>query len=211
MENLLNRGLNYSVLPDKLNLTQVLVDFKRFERSMLWTEFWSGKPKQEYKPPLFKQQKTNLPRKHPTPQALKVMLSATKSEILDPENRNKSRPNLPPGEMRALARLIELQKQQQITIKPCDKGAGIMILDFQEYIRACEVHLSSTQKQSDGSEKPYYEEVEEEALEEMRRQVNEVVEEAFNNNVIKKEEYEEMRADEKTAGRFYATFKAQEP
>ena len=131
------------------------------------------------------------------------MLSATKSEILDPENRNKSRPNLPPGEMRALARLIELQKQQQITIKPCDKGAGIMILDFQEYIRAFE--------QSDGSEKPYYEEVEEEALEEMRRQVNEVVEEAFNNNVVKKEEYEEMRADEKTAGRFYATFKAQEP
>lgn len=154
MENLLNRGLNYSVLPDKLNLTQVLVDFKRFERSMLWTEFWSGKPKEEYNPPLFKQQKTNLPRKHPTPQALKVMLSATKSEILDPENRNKSRPNLPPGEMRALARLFELQKQQQINIKPCDKGAGIMILDFKEYIRAYEVHLSATQKQSDGSDKP---------------------------------------------------------
>ena len=104
---------------------------------------------------------------------------------------------------------IELQKQQQITIKPCDKGAGIMILDFQEYIRACEVHLSATQKQSDGSEKPYYEEVEEEALLEIRRKVNEVVEEAFNNNVIKKEEYEEMRADEKKAGRFYATFKVQ--
>lgn len=51
MESLLNGGLDYSVLPDKLNLTQVLVDFKRFERSMLWTEFWSGKPKEDYKPP----------------------------------------------------------------------------------------------------------------------------------------------------------------
>ena len=89
MENLLNRGLNFSVMPEKLNLAQVLVDFKKFERSMLWTEFWAGKPKDHYQPPLFKTQKMNLPRKHPTPAALKVMLAATKSEILDPENRNK--------------------------------------------------------------------------------------------------------------------------
>ena len=145
MESLLNRGLNFSVLPDKLNLTQVLVDFKRFERTMLWTEFWSGQPKEEYKPPIFKSQKTNLPKKHLTPKALKDMLAATKSEIMDPKNRNKTRPNLPPGEMKALALLIYMQKQQVITIKPCDKGAGIIILDFTEYIRACEEHLSGEQ------------------------------------------------------------------
>jgi hypothetical protein len=92
------------------------VDFKRFERGVLWTEFWSGKPKEDYKLPLFKKQKTNLPRKHPTPQALKTMLFVTKSEIVDPKNRNKSRPNLPSGEMKALGKLIEMQKQQIITI-----------------------------------------------------------------------------------------------
>ena len=135
------------------------------------------------------------------------MLAATKSEILDPENRNKSRPNLPPGEMKALARLIELQKQQVITIKPCDKGAGIIILDFQEYIRACEVHLSAEQTQLDGSTKPYYQKVEEDAIEEIRKKVNEVVEEAFDNGLIKKEEYEAMRADEKVAGRFMPPLK----
>ena len=52
----------------------------------------------------------------------------------------------------------------------------VIILDFQEYIRACEVHLSATQKQPDGSAKPYYEQVEGEALEEIRKKVNEVVE-----------------------------------
>ena len=36
MGNLLNRGLNFGITPLKLNLTQVLVDFKRFERTMLW-------------------------------------------------------------------------------------------------------------------------------------------------------------------------------
>ena len=88
MEELLNRGLNFSIMPLKLNMTQVLVDFQKFERSMLW----SNLPKQEYKPPIFKVIKTNLPTKHPTPAGLKVFLNAVKSEIEDPGNRNKSRP-----------------------------------------------------------------------------------------------------------------------
>ena len=100
-----------------------------------------------------------------------------------------------------------MQKQQVITIKPCDKGAGIIILVFTEYIRACEEHLSGEQVQSDGSRKPYYEKVKDDALEEIRNKVNLVVEEAFDNNIITKEEYEAMRADEKAAARFYATFK----
>ena len=207
MENLLNRGLNFVVLPEKLNLTQVLVDFRKFERTMLWTEFWSGQPQENHKPPIFKTHKTNLPKKHPTPKTLKNMLAATKSEILDPENRNQARPNLPPGEMKALARLIELQKYQVITIKPCDKGGGIIILYFSDYISACEKHLNAKQEQSDGPQNPYYQEVEEKALDEIRQKVNEIVDEAFDNGIIKKEEYEAMKPDEKTAARFYCTFK----
>ena len=45
MEKVLNRGLNFSILPLKLNLTQVLVEYQRFERTMLWTEFWANQPK----------------------------------------------------------------------------------------------------------------------------------------------------------------------
>ena len=40
MEKVLNRGLNFCVLPLKLDLTQVLVDFKQFERTISWQEFW---------------------------------------------------------------------------------------------------------------------------------------------------------------------------
>ena len=43
MINLLNCGLNFAILPLNLDLTQVLVDFKRFERSMIWKEFWFGR------------------------------------------------------------------------------------------------------------------------------------------------------------------------
>ena len=43
MEKVLNRGLNFCVLPLKLDLTPVLVDFKRFEHTMIWHEFWYGR------------------------------------------------------------------------------------------------------------------------------------------------------------------------
>ena len=91
MESLLNKGLNFSILPKKLDLTQVLVDLKKFKRSTLWKEYWSGRQdKEERKDPIFKSTKTNLPNKHNTPEGLKVFLSSIKSEIMDPKNRNSA-------------------------------------------------------------------------------------------------------------------------
>ena len=110
MESLLNRGLNFAITPLKLNLTQVLVDYLKFERRMIWQEFWSNYTSAKYIPPIFKKNKTNLPTKHPTPQPIKVMLSSAKSEIMDPQNRNKARPNLPKEEIEALNELIKLKK-----------------------------------------------------------------------------------------------------
>ena len=43
MDKLINRGLNFTILPFKLDITEVLVDFKRFARSTIWHEFWYGK------------------------------------------------------------------------------------------------------------------------------------------------------------------------
>ena len=40
------------------------------------------------------------------------MLSSVKSEIQDPQNRNKARPNLPKDELEALNMLIKLQKNK---------------------------------------------------------------------------------------------------
>ena len=46
-------------------------------------------------------------------------------------------------------------------MKECDKGAGVIILDFNHYIDACYKHLNSQQQQPDGSTKPYYNKVDE--------------------------------------------------
>ena len=47
MKALRNSALNLSVLPVKLDITQVLVDFNRFARSAIWHEYWFGRDKDE--------------------------------------------------------------------------------------------------------------------------------------------------------------------
>ena len=47
-------------------------------------------------------------------------------------------------------------------------------------------HLKAKQSQSDGSQKPYYQEVEEEALDDTRLKVNQIVEDAFDSGILKK-------------------------
>ena len=84
MEKVLNRGLNFCLLPYKLDITQTLVEYKRFERSAVWSEFHHGKePDTNIEDPIFKTIKTNLPKNYSIPDALKVFLSSVKSDFMD--------------------------------------------------------------------------------------------------------------------------------
>ena len=42
IDKVLNRGLNFFILPLKLDITQVLADFRRFEITLAWQEFLFG-------------------------------------------------------------------------------------------------------------------------------------------------------------------------
>ena len=139
MDKVLNRGLNFSILPLKLDTTQVFVDFKKFERSVIWHEFWHGSEQQEDNRtiPIFKLQKTNMPKNYSVPEDLKIFLKSIKSELQDPRNRNRETCNLPLDKLNALKDIIQLQKERQIVVRACDKGAGIMILNFNDYLKAC--------------------------------------------------------------------------
>ena len=205
MEKVLNRGLNFALMPLKLDITQVLVDFNKFERTMLWKEFWyEHEESGNRKLPLFKSKKTNYPRNHKTPQELKNYLAAVKSELLDPKNRKKCKPNLPKEELKALLELIKLQKERQIVIKPCDKGAGIFIMDFKDYISSCVEHLQSKTESGEA----YYSRAQEKDLNEAKEKILKVVQEGFDNGILSENEYLAMKPEEETKpGRFYALFK----
>ena len=137
---------------------------------MTWIEFWFGKDEDESdvdaKPKIFKEKKSNFPKNRNPPEALKTFFHATKSEIMDPGNRNRNvRPNLSPAETEALSELMRLQKSRVITIQRCDKGGGIIILNTDEYIRAGDSHLTSSMRKADGNKVDFYREVDDEMLE----------------------------------------------
>ena len=209
MTTLLNRGLNFSLLPLKLDITQLLVDYKKFERSTIWHEFWFGRENggEEYKPPIFKTNKRNLPKNYTVPIGLKTFLGAVKSELLDYRNRNPTSCNISPEEIEALSELISLQRQRQIIIKACDKGAGIMILDFDTYLKACYEHLTSTQIQEDGSHKSYYTQIPEFRIERAKTNIKHIIQEGLRQEILSIQEFQEMDPSDKEPARFYSNFK----
>ena len=204
MEKVLNRDLNFCVLPLKLDLTQILSDFKRFERTVVWKEYWYGtQPSDQQNRRIFKIKKHNFPTKHKTPSGLKTFIGAVKSEISDPRNRNQAKSNLPPDEVRALKELIRLQRERIISIKPCDKGAGLIIANFDDYLEACDEHLKSTNSDS----KPFYTKVNATKVVEAKTEIKLLLQEALDNEIITKNEFEEMNPDDKNPGKFYCTAK----
>ena len=126
---------------------------------------------------------------------------------MDPENRNKARPNLPPDEIEALSKLIDLQKERKITIKPCDKGARIIIMNTDEYIASCEEHLASVQEQPDGTTKPFYRVADQEDITVAKEEIIKLLEEGRDNDYIDKKDFEAMDPTDKDTGRFYQLFK----
>ena len=86
-EKLLNRGLNFSILPDQLNFTKVLVDVAELQRKMEWKEYFHDKEEQKYDPPLFKKKKYTFPPiTHPRPKELSTFINAIRSELSDEKN-----------------------------------------------------------------------------------------------------------------------------
>jgi hypothetical protein len=68
MTKILNRGLNFCVTPLTLNITEVLVDYRKYERKVKWVEFFSyqnedkdPESEKDWKPEIFRKEKSNLP------------------------------------------------------------------------------------------------------------------------------------------------------
>ena len=212
MNKLLNRGLNFCIKPMKINLSNILTDFKRFKRKMLWHEFFHDNDNSDYKAPLFKTEKSNYPKNHSHPRGLEVFHHSVENFIMDKSNWNKDllnpkRSNISQGEFEALKQLIELQKNRVIVIKPADKGAGICILDFCDYIDSCHEHLTSVQPQPFGPPLPYYTPSTSTELQKVKKHIVNTLKNAKEQGWISKDEFTMMDPTDAGAGRFYEIFK----
>ena len=112
-----------------------------------------------YKEPIFKTKKSNLPKNHKLPNGLNTYINAVRAEIVDPKNRNKVDCNLPKEELAALKELVKLERERKIVIKQCEKGAGIMVMGFEDYMKAATEHLKEEMEGKNGNNKPYYKNV----------------------------------------------------
>jgi hypothetical protein len=73
---------------------------------------------------------------------VKTFLNSVKSDITG-SNYNKTRSNISKDETESLKTLFKLQRKCVIVIKPCDKGAGIIIVDHAKYETSCQKELES--------------------------------------------------------------------
>ena len=127
---------------------------------------------------------------------------------MDHRNRNHKKCNIPHSEVEALKELVKLQRERVITIKPCDKGAGIIILDFKAYMAACYNHLLENQPDTTLEEpKKYYKKEDDFALERAKIHIQNTLKEALDRNIITKEEYKCMDPEDENPAKFYCNFK----
>ena len=77
-------------------------------------------------------------------------------------------------------------------IKQCDKGARVMIMDFDDYMKAAKEHLKETIEVKDGINKPYYEKVNEGDLVKAKQKITELLQSGYDNEIISKQELEAM-------------------
>ena len=108
--------------------------------------------------------------------------------MTDPRNRNKASCNIPKEQLVALKEIIKLQRDRKIIIKRYDKGAGIIILNYEKYLNATYAHLKSTLTNTDGSTSRYYTKVDESTINTAKYTLTEVLHEAFDNNIITQDE-----------------------
>ena len=96
-------------------------------------------------------------------------------------------------------------------LKQCDKGAGLVILNFQDYMKSAEEHLAETMESEEGIQKPYYKEVIEADFDKAKNNILSLLQSDYDNEIISKDEFEAMCPDSKTASKFYCNFKIHKP
>ena len=164
MENLLNRGLSFSIMPKKVNTTNIHAGFEKLSLSMQWKEKLTkldepdqpnttDDPKTKFSQPWIAA-KTTFPPTAPSTD-LSTFLNGSLACVLS-SDLNKAQTNLPQSEKIAMKQLIDLQKSREITIKPNDKTGGTSILNTEDYIKSMHGILDAKFMDGDGHEHPYF-------------------------------------------------------
>ena len=148
--NLLKKGLNF-VPTKRQHVTHIMQELKEWERLMRIKEFWHGQNQMEHK--CNRDDDLQYKVSHWTPERgrdpwLDLYLEEVSHSILAGVKKS-CRKNLSKAEEEAL---YQLMTDDDIVIRPADKGSGIVVLDRSDYLARLqdEVNDDSTYKKTNG-------------------------------------------------------------
>ena len=218
MKSLLDKGLSFAIMPQKINTTDIHAGFENLGRNMKWTEVLTKTDVQDNDSAIeepskprgpWNKTKTSLPKNAPS-EELNTFLNGSKACVLG-SDLNKVRSNLPENEKRAMHELIELQKSRQITIKPNDKTGGVSIMNTDDYVKSMENLLNSKFIDEDGNEHPYFQKLDAYQADQMQfndlEKLKKEVSNAKDQGWIDKDIANWLVPDEPAPGRLYGLVK----
>ena len=225
----LDLGLNFVVLPQKFNRTEVEASMMQWERTMRWKEYWYSQRQKEQgesssdgdddeveiettRENIFKDKalKTNLPRKHSVPAALTSCISATRYSVLGAKLTN-TQPNIPADVGAAGKDLVTLQRERCITIKPSDKTGGVCIMDFDDYKEGMDIKLKEKFTDRGGEEKDKYVKCSEKQLRTQWQEIKKAVTKGRTEGIISDDDANLMVPEKPKPGRLYGLVKDHKP
>ena len=144
------------------------------------------------KEPIFKTQKSNLPKNNKVLNELNTFINSVKAEIINPKNRLKVSCNQLGEEIAALRDLVKLEREKKIVMKQCNRGAGIMIIDYKDFRKAATEHPEEKMEDKDGHPKPYYKKVDNSIFKAAKNKLTQIWQSGYDNEIITKPEFEAM-------------------
>ena len=211
-QSLLNKHLSFVPVPEKVNLTQLEYDYKRFSRSMRWREYWQKNNEESNESEnsavyIFPTKKHGVPTEQPT-RTLNEFLYGIKCDLMTLDKK-KIYSNLTQGERSALNQLIEEQKSGKIVIQKSDKGGAITIMNRRDYVRAItEEHLQSKIIKEDGTVIPVYRQIDPVVVLAHHGVIKQFLEKSVTDKVIDKKLGDQLLPEIHAEGRAYGLPKA---
>ena len=135
---ILEKGLDFAPIQNKINEPELRTDFEEFCRRMRTRSHFRNKPTPEFsETPVFSLKSTwKRPMGHPN---VEVFLSQVEQEIFKEVQSPLGYPNLSKGEWKAVR---SLANDRNIVIKKADKGSCVVIWDRSDYIMEAEKQLN---------------------------------------------------------------------
>lgn len=144
--SLLSKGLSFCPTPPRLQSVQLENDIECFFRRLRLREYFSNSDEQthnhDHQQYLFKPPSMWMPPKGKD-LVLETYIKAIRTDILKlvtEKYEMKCNDNLTPNERKALK---NLRHRDDIVIKPADKGAAVVILSLEDYLKEAKRQLDN--------------------------------------------------------------------